>query len=173
MAEKDYESQKVTSKNLKGQEQRSKIYQLLSLLAKKNHRYSQLSGHQISIDIWSTDTHKYLVDRYTWISGRQIHMDTWSIPGIQKHVKYVWVCGSQEEMFVTTDDDVKSNNMTYTYTGSDFWSQTGSNQVQYGWKLVRNMVRGTSCLWQKSHLSRNPMCMSIWHMAIWLYGDLI
>ena len=35
-------------------------------------------------------------------------------------------------MFVTTDDnkstdDVKSNNMTYTYTGSDFWSQTKSN----------------------------------------------
>ena len=32
------------------------------------------------------------------------------------------------------------------------------------------MVRGTFCLWQKSHLSRNPMCMSIWlygYMVIW------
>ncbi len=33
-----------------------------------------------------------------------------------------------------------------------------------------NLVRGPVCLWQKSHLSRNPMCMCIWlygYMVIW------
>ena len=41
----------------------------------------------------------------------------------------IWVVGRdvRHNHDKSTDDDVKSNNMTYTYTGSDFWSQIGSN----------------------------------------------
>ena len=116
MAEKDYESSKVILENLKDRNSDQQISNCFPFWQKKkDHRYSQISGHQISIDIWSTDTHKYLVDRYTWIPGPQI-------PGIQKQMSNMY--GYMGRRKRCSSQPMTSNQIKSPYSHIAIWTYT-------------------------------------------------